>query len=66
MSRRGVESPSAPRPVGPYSQAIVSGELLFCSGQIGLDPASGKLVPGAVEIAQLESLIAAQRQARTN
>ncbi|MCX6653120.1 MAG: RidA family protein [Methanomassiliicoccales archaeon] len=38
----------APRPVGPYSQAVVMGNMLFCSGQIGLDPATGKLVPGNV------------------
>jgi 2-iminobutanoate/2-iminopropanoate deaminase len=36
----------APRPVGPYSQAIVVGPLVFCSGQIGLDPLMGKLVEG--------------------
>ena len=46
MSRRPIESPSAPRPVGPYSQAIAASALVFCAGQIGLDPASGKLVPG--------------------
>ena len=33
----------APKPIGPYSQAIVAGGLVFCAGQIGLDPASGKL-----------------------
>jgi len=38
----------APRPVGPYSQAVVMGDVLFCSGQIGLDPATGKLAPGNV------------------
>jgi 2-iminobutanoate/2-iminopropanoate deaminase len=44
--RRAVESARAPRPVGPYSQAIEAGGLVFCAGQIGLDPATGKLVPG--------------------
>ena len=34
----------APAPVGPYSQAIVAGEWLYCSGQIPLDPASGLLI----------------------
>jgi len=34
------------KPVGPYSQAIRWGNLVFCSGQLGLDPASGKLVEG--------------------
>jgi len=45
---RAVKSPSAPSPIGPYSQAIESGEWLYCSGQIALDPASGEIVPGGV------------------
>jgi len=43
-----VFSPDAPAPIGPYSQAIRAGELVFCSGQIPLDPATGKLVEGDV------------------
>jgi 2-iminobutanoate/2-iminopropanoate deaminase len=38
----------APKPIGPYSQAVVSGGLVYCSGQVGLDPATGQLVPGGV------------------
>jgi 2-iminobutanoate/2-iminopropanoate deaminase len=38
----------APKPIGPYSQAVVSGGLVFCSGQVGLDPKTGSLVPGGV------------------
>ena len=38
----------APKPIGPYSQAVVSGGLVFCSGQVGLDPKTGALVPGGV------------------
>ncbi len=38
----------APRPIGPYSQARRAGNLLFVSGQIGIDPATGKLVEGGV------------------
>ncbi len=38
----------APAPVGPYSQAIRSGGFVFCSGQVGLDPATGKIVEGGV------------------
>lgn len=41
-----VSTADAPRPVGPYSQAVESGGFLFLSGQIGLDPGSGQLVPG--------------------
>ena len=44
--RRAVETDQAPRPIGPYSQAIDTGNLVFCAGQIGLDPATGKLVEG--------------------
>ncbi len=42
----------APSPIGPYSQAIVQGELVFCSGQLGLDPKTGMLAEGAVEQAR--------------
>jgi 2-iminobutanoate/2-iminopropanoate deaminase len=42
-------TPHAPSPVGPYSQAIRSGAYVFCSGQVGLDPATGKIVAGGVE-----------------
>ncbi len=38
----------APAPIGPYSQAIRTGDHLFCSGMIGLDPQSGELVGGDV------------------
>jgi reactive intermediate/imine deaminase len=37
---------SAPAPVGPYNQAVRAGELLFCSGQIALDPQTGAMVGG--------------------
>ena len=49
MTRQAVTTSSAPAAVGPYSQAIVSGDLVFCSGQLGLDPATGDLVEGGVE-----------------
>lgn len=43
------EVPNAPKPVGPYSVAVKAGGLLFCSGQIGLDPDKGVIVEGGVE-----------------
>jgi len=46
--RWAVETPGAPRALGPYSQAVVAGETVFCAGQVGLDPATGKLVPGGI------------------
>lgn len=48
MTRRAVTTSAAPAALGPYSQAIVSGDLVFCSGQVGLDPVSGEFT-GAVE-----------------
>ncbi len=55
MSRRIVLTAAAPKPVGPYSQAVVSGDLVFCAGQIGLDPGTGRLVEGgfAAQLAQV-------------
>ena len=41
---RSIHSEDAPAAIGPYSQAIRAGDLLFCSGQLGLDPRTGKLV----------------------
>jgi 2-iminobutanoate/2-iminopropanoate deaminase len=43
-----VETSGAPAALGPYSQGIRSGGLVFIAGQVGLDPASGELVPGGV------------------
>ncbi|HST56889.1 MAG TPA: Rid family detoxifying hydrolase [Solirubrobacteraceae bacterium] len=42
--RQTVTAPGAPSAIGPYSHAVRVGELLFCSGQIPLDPVSGELV----------------------
>ena len=47
--KRVVFASAAPTPVGPYSQAIVAGGFVFASGQVPIDPASGKLVPGEIE-----------------
>jgi 2-iminobutanoate/2-iminopropanoate deaminase len=41
-----ISSPDAPAAIGPYSQAIRSGNLLFTAGQTSVDPATGKIVPG--------------------
>jgi 2-iminobutanoate/2-iminopropanoate deaminase len=46
MDLRSTRTDRAPVPVGPYSQAIVAGDFVFCAGQIALDPASGELVGG--------------------
>jgi 2-iminobutanoate/2-iminopropanoate deaminase len=47
--REAVSTPNAPAAIGPYSQAITAGNLLFLSGQIPLDPATGNLVAGGIE-----------------
>ena len=46
MTREAISTSGAPGAIGPYSQAIAAGGLLFCSGQLGLDPATGELVDG--------------------
>ena len=43
-----VSSPNAPQQMGPYSQATRAGQLVFCAGQGGVDPATGRLVEGGV------------------
>jgi 2-iminobutanoate/2-iminopropanoate deaminase len=48
LSKTVVSTDSAPQAIGPYSQAVTSDGLVFCSGQVGLDPASGKLVSGSI------------------
>ena len=66
--RRPVETDGAPAPIGPYSQAVVANGILYCSGQVPLDPATGELIDGGVgEQARrcLESLDAVCRAAGT-
>jgi 2-iminobutanoate/2-iminopropanoate deaminase len=56
MPKKHVTSTQAPRPIGPYSQGVIAGGLMFVSGQIALDPSTGELVPGDVE-AQTEQVL---------
>ena len=56
MTRQAVTTSNAPAAAGAYSQAIVSGEFVFCAGQLGLDPATGAFVEGGVE-AQAERVL---------
>lgn len=46
--KRAVETENAPLAIGPYSQAVQAGGLLFVSGQISIDPATGKVIAGTV------------------
>jgi len=49
MTRQIISTPNAPAAIGPYSQAVKTGNLVFLSGQIPLDPATGQMVGGEVE-----------------
>lgn len=57
---------AAPKAIGPYSHAIEAAGLLFCSGQTPIDPATGQLVPGAIEeqtrqaLANVQAVLAAR------
>ena len=44
-----VKTDKAPVAVGPYSQAVIAGDLVFCAGQIPLDPVTGQVVAGGIE-----------------
>jgi len=49
MDKKVITSDKAPKAIGPYSVAIRAGNLVFTSGQLGLDPQSGNLMPGGIE-----------------
>jgi 2-iminobutanoate/2-iminopropanoate deaminase len=55
-TRKHVSTSSAPTPIGPYSQGVIAGGLLFVSGQIAIDPATNKLLSGDIE-AQTEQVM---------
>jgi len=50
MDVRRIAAEDAPKAVGPYSQAVAAGELIFCAGQIPLDPATGQIVEGDIAV----------------
>lgn len=56
MSRKIIQTSTAPAAVGPYSQAVKTGGFVFCAGQIPLDPMTGEIVPGDVT-AQTERVL---------
>ncbi len=57
VTRKAIQTPDAPQAIGPYSQAIRAGNHLFLSGQIGLDPRTGKLVEGGIEAETQQALL---------
>lgn len=48
-ARTIIKTPLAPAAIGPYSQGVLAGETLYCSGQLAIDPESGGLISGALE-----------------
>ncbi len=47
--KKDIRTALAPRALGPYSQAIVAGGFVFCSGQVAIDPATNELIKGTIE-----------------
>jgi len=47
--KKVIKTPNAPEPLGPYNQAILSGNTLYLSGQVAINPATGELVKGTVK-----------------
>ena len=46
--KQSISSPNAPKAIGPYSQAVRAGQLLFLSGQVPIDPATGQMIDGDI------------------
>lgn len=56
MKREIIATATAPAAVGPYSQAVRVGDLIFTAGQIPLDPATGRIVEGGIEVQTRQAL----------
>lgn len=67
MKKQVIHTEKAPKAIGPYSQAVRFGHLLFVSGQLGIDPASGNLVNGGFEaearqvLANIQAILESQK-----
>lgn len=68
LSKQCIDTSEAPKAIGPYSQAIAYGQLIFTSGQLGIDSATGALKPGVREQAAqaLANLEAVLKEARSS
>ena len=64
IDKTAITTPDAPAAIGPYTQAIRTGDLVFTSGQVSLDPATGQLVSGGIT-EQTERVIANLRAVLT-
>ena len=49
MEKTIIFTEKAPKPIGPYSQAVIAGPFVFVSGQIPIDPSTGQIVPGGIK-----------------
>lgn len=49
MKRKHISTPNAPAAIGPYSQAVLAGDTLYCSGQIAIDPKTGRMLNESTE-----------------
>ncbi|PYQ04597.1 MAG: reactive intermediate/imine deaminase [Acidobacteria bacterium] len=67
MPKKHVATRHAPTPIGPYSQGVIAGGLLFVSGQIPIDPATDKLVEGDITVQTeqvLKNILAVLKEAK--
>jgi 2-iminobutanoate/2-iminopropanoate deaminase len=67
LPKKHVATSHAPRPIGPYSQGVIAGGLLFVSGQIPIDPATDKLVEGDIKVQTeqvLKNILAVLKEAK--
>ena len=67
MPKKHVATRQAPTPIGPYSQGVIAGGLLFVSGQIPIDPATDKLVEGDITVQTeqvLKNILAVLKEAK--
>lgn len=67
MPKKHVTSTDAPKPIGPYSQGVIAGGLLFVSGQIPLDPVTGQMIEGDIAAQTervLKNLLAVLKEAK--
>jgi 2-iminobutanoate/2-iminopropanoate deaminase len=67
LPKKHVATKQAPTPIGPYSQGVIAGGLLFVSGQIAIDPATDKLVEGDITVQTeqvLKNILAVLKEAK--
>lgn len=67
MPKKHVATSQAPKPIGPYSQGVIAGGLLFASGQTPLDPATGEFVEGDIQVQTervIQNLLAVLKEAK--